>query len=35
MDDDQLAKYYDETKAKGAGARYAKAGLGFASPGSV
>ena len=35
MDDKQLADYYDKTKAKGAGAHYAKAGLGFASPGSV
>ena len=33
MDDAQLASYYDDQKAKGAGARYAKAGLGFASPG--
>lgn len=35
MDDKKLANYYDEQKAKGAGARFAKAGLGFASPGSV
>ncbi|CAL5224177.1 g6817 [Coccomyxa viridis] len=33
MDDTQLAEYYDKTKAKGAGAHYAKAGLGFATPG--
>ena len=35
MDDKQLASYYDDQKAKGAGAHYAKAGLGFASPGQV
>ncbi len=35
MNDNQLASYYDEQKAKGAGAHYAKAGLGFASPGQV
>ena len=33
MDDGQLASYYDEQKAKGAAAHYAKAGLGFSTPG--
>ena len=33
MNDGQLASYYDDQKAKGAAAHYAKAGLGFASPG--